>query len=49
MRVNPLALPWMPLEPNAVYYACDIYGDMVSFLSLFFAHLRQMDGFGAAI
>jgi 16S rRNA (guanine(1405)-N(7))-methyltransferase len=39
--LNPLALPWMPLETDAVYYACDIYGDMVSFLSRFFAHLRQ--------
>jgi 16S rRNA (guanine(1405)-N(7))-methyltransferase len=39
--LNPLALPWMPLEPDAIYYACDIYGDMVSFLSHFFAHLRQ--------
>ncbi len=38
---NPLAIPWMPLELDATYFACDIYGDMVSFLSHFFAHLRQ--------
>ncbi|MBN2257317.1 MAG: hypothetical protein JW704_05785 [Anaerolineaceae bacterium] len=39
--LNPLALPWMPLADNAVYYACDIYAGMVSFISRFFAHLRQ--------
>jgi 16S rRNA (guanine(1405)-N(7))-methyltransferase len=39
--LNPLSLPWIPLDNDAVYYACDIYGDMVSFISHFFAHLRQ--------
>jgi len=39
--LNPLALPWMPLETESIYYACDIYGDMISFLSHYFAHLRQ--------
>ncbi len=35
--LNPLALPWMPLAPDAVYYACDIYADMIAFLNGFFA------------
>jgi 16S rRNA (guanine(1405)-N(7))-methyltransferase len=39
--LNPLALPWMPLAEDAVYQACDIYGDMVAFLGIFLAHLRQ--------
>ncbi len=34
--LNPLAIPWMPLEPEATYYACDIYGDLAAFLSTFF-------------
>jgi len=36
--LNPLALPWMPLAPDARYYACDIYADMIAFLNGFFAH-----------
>ena len=35
--LNPLALPWMPLAPEASYYACDIYADMIAFLNGFFA------------
>ena len=35
--LNPLALPWMPLAPNATYHACDLYGDMMAFLNQFFA------------
>jgi 16S rRNA (guanine(1405)-N(7))-methyltransferase len=35
--LNPLALPWMPLAPDARYLACDIYSDMVDFLNQFFA------------
>jgi len=37
----PLARPWMPLENNARYDACDIYSDMVDFINLFFNHLLQ--------
>jgi 16S rRNA (guanine(1405)-N(7))-methyltransferase len=33
--LNPLALPWMPLETDVRYYACDIYQDMVDFLDRF--------------
>ena len=36
--LNPLALPWMPLDPDAPYYACDIYSDQVGFLNHFLAH-----------
>lgn len=39
--LNPLAIPWMPLVDKPLYLACDIYGDMVAFLGIFFAHLRQ--------
>ncbi len=31
--LNPLSIPWMPLADNAVYYACDIYADMMVFLN----------------
>jgi 16S rRNA (guanine(1405)-N(7))-methyltransferase len=34
--LNPLAMPWMPLAPDATYYACDIYVDMMVFLDDFF-------------
>ncbi len=39
--LNPLALPWMPLAPQATYLACDMYGNLVSFLNGFLAHLHQ--------
>ena len=35
--LNPLALPWMPLDEDASYHACDMYADMVGFLEGFFA------------
>ncbi|HZO72170.1 MAG TPA: hypothetical protein VFB60_08195 [Ktedonobacteraceae bacterium] len=31
--LNPLAIPWMPLETDAQYYACDIYRSMLDFLA----------------
>lgn len=31
--LNPLAIPWMPLAPEARYHGCDIYTDMVQFLN----------------
>jgi 16S rRNA (guanine(1405)-N(7))-methyltransferase len=34
--LNPLALPWMRLDQDVTYYACDIYTDMMSFLNTFF-------------
>lgn len=39
--LNPLALPWMPLAPDAPYYACDIYTDQIDFLNRFLAHIRR--------
>ena len=36
---NPLAIPWMPLDKNASYLACDIYNDLTAFLNLFFSHI----------
>jgi len=37
--LNPLALPWMPLAPNASYRAVDIFTDQIAFLNDFFALL----------
>lgn len=39
--LNPLTLPWMPLAPEAAYFACDIYRGLVSFLNGFLRHLKQ--------
>ncbi len=39
--LNPLALPWMPVDPSVPYHACDIYGDMVDFIGAFFSHMNQ--------
>jgi 16S rRNA (guanine(1405)-N(7))-methyltransferase len=33
--LNPLAIPWMPLAPDAAYYAYDIYRDMIGFIDGF--------------
>jgi 16S rRNA (guanine(1405)-N(7))-methyltransferase len=33
--LNPLTLPWMPLAPDAAYYAYDIYSDLARFLGAF--------------
>lgn len=30
--LNPLAVPWMALEPGARYLACDLYADMCAFV-----------------
>ncbi|HVN56619.1 MAG TPA: hypothetical protein VMT46_20000 [Anaerolineaceae bacterium] len=38
--LNPLAIPWMPLAPNAAYYACDIYTDQAAFLTRFLEKIR---------
>ena len=36
--MNPLALPWMPLDGDFIYQACDIYLDMLDLIGSFFAH-----------
>ena len=33
--LNPLAIPWMNLPPDAAYYAYDIYHDMIDFIGEF--------------
>ena len=33
--LNPLALPWMPLDAGVVYYAYDAYNDLASFVQEF--------------
>jgi 16S rRNA (guanine(1405)-N(7))-methyltransferase len=33
--LNPLALPWMPVEADVRYIGCDIFRDMVAFLKTF--------------
>lgn len=38
--LNPLALPWMPLEPAFRFFACDIYSQQLEFLNRFFAHFE---------
>lgn len=30
--LNPLTIPWMPLAPDATYYACDVDGEEIAFL-----------------
>lgn len=34
--LNPLAIPFMPLAPDATYAACDLFTDMADFLNGFF-------------
>ncbi len=34
--LNPLAIPWIPIAPDFRYYASDIYGDLIDFLTFFF-------------
>lgn len=35
---NPLAIPWMELNDQFTYTACDIFEDMIGFLNTFFRH-----------
>ncbi|GIV65771.1 MAG: 16S rRNA methyltransferase [Chloroflexota bacterium] len=36
--LNPLALPWMPVNPTSQIHVCDIYSDQINFLQQFFNH-----------
>ena len=38
--LNPLAIPWMPLAPQAHYQACDIYLDMLDLINSFLKHIN---------
>ena len=39
--LNPLTLPWMPISGNCTYYACDVYSQMMDFISVFLHHIHQ--------
>ncbi len=43
--LNPLALPWIPLPPDAEYFGMDIFGDMIAFLNAFLTHVGQPGSF----
>jgi 16S rRNA (guanine(1405)-N(7))-methyltransferase len=36
--LNPLALPWIPIDEGCVYYGLDIFADMAQFLNQFLQH-----------
>ena len=38
--MNPLALAWMPVSKNIVYYGCDIFQDLTGFLEEFRSHFN---------
>ena len=38
---NPLALPWMPIAEDFQYKGCDIFSDMVDFLTVFSSHFSM--------
>lgn len=38
--LNPLCLPWMPAAANVEYTACDIYRDMIGYISSYFEHFK---------
>ena len=42
--LNPLAIPWMPLDKGYRYYACDVVDPLVSFLNAYFPLVGQ-DGY----
>jgi len=39
--LNPLALPWMPLDGRVEYTASDVYPEIAGLLSAFFEHVGQ--------
>lgn len=39
--LNPLAIPWMPLEKDCRYYACDVVDPQVDFLNAYFSLVGQ--------
>ena len=43
--LNPLALPWMPIEKDVQYYGCDIFSDMINFLGAFSKHFKIKGNF----
>ena len=43
--LNPLALPWMPIEREVKYFGCDIFRDMTNFLQNFADHFHIQGDF----
>jgi 16S rRNA (guanine(1405)-N(7))-methyltransferase len=43
--LNPLALPWMPIERDVKYFGCDIFKDMTNFLQNFADHFHIQGNF----
>ena len=39
--LNPLAIPWMPLADDAIYYACDVVEPMLGFIQNYFEIINQ--------
>lgn len=39
--LNPLAIPWMPIAEDAVYYACDVVKPMLGFIQKYFEIINQ--------
>jgi len=39
--LNPLAIPWMPLQNDCSYYACDVVEPLVDFMKAFFSLIGQ--------
>jgi len=38
--MTPLSIPWMPLDQDFTYQACDIYLDMLTYIQSFFNHFE---------
>ena len=38
--LNPLAIAWMPLAPEAKIMVCDVYNDQIDFLNLYFDYFH---------
>ncbi len=43
--LNPLALPWMPIQRDVRYLGCDIFEDMIQFLQVFADHFHIQAAF----
>lgn len=39
--LNPLAIPWMPLQEDCIYHACDVVEPLIGFLNAYFPLVRQ--------
>jgi len=39
--LNPLAMPWMPLQKDCIYFACDVVEPLIDFLNGYFPLSKQ--------